>query len=74
MKTQEQQILDYIAAHGSITQMDAMRDLGIMRLGARIFELKEAGYPVKKTMETSKNRFGKPVSYARYTVEGRTSC
>lgn len=72
--TQEQQVLDYMEQFGSITQLEAIRDLGIMRLGARVFDLRAAGYPIKREMETAKNRYGKPVTYARYTLERRTSC
>ena len=53
MKSQENEILEYMIRHGSITQLEAMRDLGCMRLGARVFDLKERGVPVAKVMETS---------------------
>ncbi len=66
--SQCERILDYIAENGSITQADAMREFGCMRLASRISDLKRQGIPVKSTMETSKNRWGDTVSYARYTV------
>ena len=43
-RTQTQRIIDYIAEFGSITQLDALRDLGIMRLASRISDLKRQGY------------------------------
>lgn len=43
-KTQCERILDYISDFGSITSMEAMQDLGCMRLASRICDLKKQGY------------------------------
>lgn len=61
-------ILAYIREKGSITPLDALREFGCMRLASRMNDLKRLGYSVKSVMETSKNRNGEPVSYARYTI------
>lgn len=61
-------ILAYIRENGSITPLDALREFGCMRLASRISDLKGLGYTIKRTMETSKNKYGEPVSYARYTI------
>lgn len=45
-----------------------MRDLGCMRLGARVYDLKREGYNIRRDMETSKNRYGEETSYARYRL------
>jgi len=37
--TQKERISKYLDDFGSITPLEAMRDLGIMRLGARIWEM-----------------------------------
>ena len=66
--TQNQRILDYIEEFGSITQLDALRDLGVMRLASRISDLKRLGYPIVRTNETVKNRFGEKVSIRRYSL------
>ena len=66
--TQCDKILAYIRENGSITQLDALREFGCMRLASRMSDLKRLGYSVKRTMETSKNRYDEPVSYARYTI------
>ncbi len=66
--TQCERILQYINENGSITQMDALREFGCMRLASRISDLKKAGYPLERGMETSKNRYGECVSYARYRL------
>jgi hypothetical protein len=41
-----------------------------MRLGARIWDLKRMGYRIKKEEVKSTNRFGDPVHFARYRLEG----
>ena len=61
-------ILAYIRDNGSITQLDALREFGCMRLASRMSDLKRRGYSVKSKMETSKNKYGDSVSYARYTI------
>lgn len=65
---QTERILQYMRDFGSITQLEAIRDISCMRLGARIFDLKREGYTIKKEMETSKNRYGEDTSYARYRL------
>ena len=67
--TQEQMVIDYMTEYGSITTLDAFKDLGITRLSAKIFNLKKAGYEIQKTAETGKNRWGKPIYYARYSIK-----
>lgn len=56
--TQNEKILDYIAEFGSITQLEALQDLGIMRLASRISDLKRLGYPIESRVIEVKNRFG----------------
>lgn len=68
--SQNGRIIDYLTRHGSITQLDAMRDLGIMRLGARVFDLKERGYNIQTVMVEDLNRFGELTRYARYYLKG----
>lgn len=48
--------------------MDALREFGCMRLAARMCDIKKMGYTVTKRMEKSNNRYGEPVTYARYTI------
>ena len=66
---QEQKIIDYVERFGSITTLDAFRDLAITRLSARIFNIKNMGYKVTSIREISKNRFGEYVNYSRYFIE-----
>ena len=64
--TQKERISKYLDDFGSITPLEAMRDLGIMRLGARIWEMIREGEPIIKETESSKNRYGQTTRYARY--------
>ena len=63
--SQNTQILDYMAKHGSITSREAMLNLNCMRLASRINELRKSGYPISATMETSTSG----ARYARYYME-----
>ena len=63
-------VFNYMKAHGSITQIDAIRDLGCTRLGARIWDLvHEDGIRIGRDMVKGVNRFGKPTAFARYWLE-----
>ena len=64
--TQCEKVLEYINTFGSITQYDALRDIGCMRLASRISDLREQGYPIGRRMKTGKNRYGDSVSFAEY--------
>ena len=68
--SQNQRILDYIDEFGSITQLDAMKDLGVMRLASRISDLKRLGYPITSTTDTVENRYGEKCRVKRYSLEG----
>lgn len=68
--TQAAKILRHLEAFGGITALEALGEYGIMRLGARIWELKAAGYDIKTELVGGTNRFGEPVHYARYTLGG----
>jgi hypothetical protein len=70
MKTQNDRLEAYLKAYGSITPLEALRDLGIMRLGARIYDLEHngmAGRIVHGTAEV-KNRWGQTCRVARYVL------
>lgn len=66
--SQCERILDYIAENGSITQLDALREFGCMRLASRMCDIKKMGYNVTKRTEKNKNRYGDTITYARYTI------
>ena len=57
-KTQTERILDYMRVFGSITQLEALKNLGVMRLASRISDLRRQGYKIISTTERVKNRYG----------------
>ena len=67
--TQGDRIIQYMRDFGSISALEAMRDLGVMRLASRISELKQAGADIEVTMEATKNRYGEIARYARYRLK-----
>jgi len=67
--TQNDRILDYINRFGSITQYEALQDLGVMRLASRISDLKRLGFPIISTSEPVKNRFGETCHIKRYSMQ-----
>lgn len=71
--TQNQRIIEYINEFGSITQFEALKDLGVMRLASRISDLKRQGYPIISKVETVKNRYGEKCHVKRYGIEGGES-
>lgn len=66
--TQSERVKDYMEEFGSITQLDAIRDLGVMRLAARIGELKQKGVPIESSFDKVKNRYGEDVQVKRYAL------
>lgn len=67
--TQTGRILRHLNDYGSITPLEAMEQYGIMRLGARIWDIKQLGYNVVTMIEKAINRYGEPVHYARYALK-----
>ena len=66
--TQNQRILDYIAETGGITQLEAIRELGCMRLASRISDLRSRGYNIESEFVPVKNRFGETCHIKRYRL------
>lgn len=67
--TQRERVVQYIKEVGSITAWEAMKELGVMQLAARLCELKDEGYRFGKQTEKGKNRYGDPCRWTRYTLE-----
>ena len=66
--TQCERIVQYMNDFGCITQLDALSDLGVMRLASRISNLRKSGVPIKKEMVSAKNRYGETVHFDRYQI------
>lgn len=66
-QTQADRIQRYLEDFKSITPLDALREFGCMRLGARIWELRnQRGLPISTRYESYRNRYGDRTHYARY--------
>lgn len=68
--TQTTRVLNYMQQYGSITSLEAFRDLGITRLSGVIFDLGK-DYNIASKTEKSKNRYGESTSYSRYYLAGQ---
>lgn len=67
--TQAQRILEFMKEHGSITTLDAIKNLGVLNLKGRIFELRKE-YDIATRWETVRNRYGEKERIARYFLGG----
>ena len=68
--TQTEKILEHMKVYGSITQVEAYNRYAIFRLGARIYDLRRAGYGIRSESVKGTNRFGETMHYSRYRLEG----
>ena len=66
--TQCQRILDYMDQFGSISTLEAFKDLGVARLASRIHDLKSMGYSIVSETRSSKNRFGEDTHFKVYRL------
>ena len=48
MGKQQERVLNYMSDYGSVSSLEAFRDLGVTRLSAVIFNLKRKGVKIKK--------------------------
>ena len=64
--TQTNRVLQYMKDFGSITQWDALRDLGVMRLASRVSELRKNGVNIESDFITIKNGYGEKCNIKRY--------
>lgn len=67
--TQTQAVLDWLMSGDSISSLEAFKELGITRLSAIIFRLRQKGYRITSEDEKTVNRFGSTVVFSRYKLE-----
>ena len=70
LSKQHKRILKYCKDFGGITAWQAAKELGIMQLGTRIFELKEMGFNIADKWIDDVNRYGDKVRYKFYMILG----
>lgn len=69
--THRDRIKQYLFDNKSITSWEAIKEFGITRLSAVIYDLRyKEGLNIETKYESSKNRYGDSVSYARYILKG----
>ena len=69
--TQNDRLLSYLQSGHSITPKEADELFGCMRLGARIYDLKQRGYPIISERVDGVNKFGDKCHWARYRMGAR---
>ena len=67
--TQCQRVLEYMNRYGAITALEAQENLGVMRLAARISDLRRSGHSIRGEKVLVKNRFGEACRPMRYTLD-----
>ena len=67
--SQNQRILAYMNEFGSITSLEAMRDLGVYRLASRVADLRKLGYLVVSDWVEVRNRWGEKTRVKSYRLE-----
>lgn len=65
---QTARVLQYLEDGKKLTCLNAFNELGITQVAARIFELKELGYDIRKKMITVTNRYDEKCSVAEYYI------
>lgn len=69
--TQCDRIRNYLSDFGSITQLQALSDLGIMRLASRISEMRKDGENILDRIIEVKNRYGEICHVKQYYLEDK---
>lgn len=67
--TQCDRILRHLKDYGSITPLEAMNEYGIMRLAARINDLRAQGIDIASEVKTGKNRYGEDTHFSVYRLK-----
>lgn len=65
---QQTRILNYMNKHGGITAAEAFQNLGVMRLSARIKEMRQDGVNIITQRMEGRNRYGETVHFTKYKV------
>ncbi len=68
MSSQIKRLLAHMEAGAEITPLQALSDLGIYRLAARIHVLRERGYKIRTDTLSVKNRYGDVCHIASYKL------
>lgn len=67
--TQKARLMNYFRTGKKITSLEALTELGIYRLSARLSELESSGIPISREGTKVVNRYGEEVYIKRYWIE-----
>lgn len=68
MDTQCERVLRHLTDVGPIDPLTSWQELGVYRLGARIWDLRQAGHAIVKETKEVTNRWGESCRVAEYRL------
>lgn len=66
--TQANRVLHWLKNYETLTQLEAWRELGVMRLASRIDELRKAGHKIESKRVDVYNRWDEKCSIVAYSL------
>jgi len=66
--SQENRLLTYLKINKTITANQALSELGIARLAARVYRLKEKGFIIHTNIIEVENKYGETCRIAEYVL------
>ena len=69
--SQRDDIIRHLMTEGSITAWEAIKEYGSTRLSVIVYKLRKQGWNIESEMVTAKNRYGNPVTFARYHFKSK---
>ena len=70
---QTERLLAHLKRKGTILPLEAWRDLGIYRLSAVIYDLRQEGHKISTKRLAITNRFGETAQIAQYILEAENA-
>jgi hypothetical protein len=68
--TQKEMILRHLQDYGNITTWEAIKEYGVTRISAVVFNLKKDGCNFDEEWVHTTNRYERPVSFKKYIFKG----
>lgn len=68
MNTQAQRILEHFMQGKTLDRLQALTELGVFELSARLIDLRKHGYNFCKVRKQIKNRFGESITVVEYSL------
>ena len=69
MATHKTRLIEYLVKYGSVTTLEAIRDLGNTRLSATIFTLRKDGHSILSEPLKVTNRIGGTTTVSKYNYK-----